>query len=85
MARLYLRPVQFVDTPVGRDGEVARLAGGLSWFAAWELIVREDGRRIAQRTIPVASLPDASYVNAYKIAFVYVSTVRRCLPPALKT
>ena len=32
-AKTYLRPVQFVDTPVGRDGEVARLAGGLCWFA----------------------------------------------------
>ncbi len=55
-ARLYLRPVQFVDTPVGRDG-VARLAGGLSWFAAYELVVVEGGRRTRQRTIPVAELP----------------------------
>ena len=34
----HLRPVQFVDTPVGRDGQVARLAGGMLWFAAYELI-----------------------------------------------
>ncbi|WP_375427927.1 dihydropteroate synthase [uncultured Sphingomonas sp.] len=46
---MYLRPVQFVDTPVGRDGEVARLAGGMQWFAAYE--VTRDG---ATRTIPVA-------------------------------
>ncbi|MES1974312.1 MAG: dihydropteroate synthase [Pseudomonadota bacterium] len=46
---LYLRPVQFVDTPVGRDGEVARLAGGMTWFAAYEVIGR-GGRR----TIPIA-------------------------------
>lgn len=55
-ARLYLRPTQFVDTPVGRD-DVARLAGGLNWFAAYELIAAEGGRRIAQRTIPVPDLP----------------------------
>lgn len=57
-ARLYLRPVQFADTPVGRDGEVMRLAGGLSWFAAWELIAVENGRRVLQQTIPVGALPD---------------------------
>ncbi|AJP70860.1 dihydropteroate synthase [Sphingomonas hengshuiensis] len=56
-ARLYLRPVQFVDTPVGQDRAVARLAGGLGWFAAYELIVVEDGRRTAQVTIPVDALP----------------------------
>ena len=46
---LHLRPVQFVDTPVGRDGEVARLAGGMQWFAAYE--VSEGG---AKRTVSVA-------------------------------
>ncbi len=53
-ARCYLRPVQFVDTPVGRDGEVARLAGGLQWFAAYELIAVVDGKRVAQRCVPVS-------------------------------
>jgi len=50
---LHLRPVQFVDTPVGRDGEVARLAGGMLWFAAYEVI--EGGRR---RTVPITALAD---------------------------
>ncbi|MET3827852.1 dihydropteroate synthase [Sphingomonas sp. PvP055] len=50
---LHLRPVQFVDTPVGRDGEVARLAGGMLWFAAYDVIER--GRR---RTVPIAALAD---------------------------
>lgn len=56
-ARLYLRPVQFVDTPVGRDGDVVRIAGGLSWCSAFELIAVEGGKRTLQRTIPVADLP----------------------------
>ncbi|MGY2734768.1 dihydropteroate synthase [Sphingomonas sp. UYP23] len=51
MSSLHLRPIQFVDTPVDRDGEVARLAGGMLWFAAYEVI--EDGRR---RTVPIADL-----------------------------
>jgi len=50
---LHLRPAQFVDTPVGRDGEVARLAGGMLWFAAYEVI--EADRR---RTVPITALAD---------------------------
>jgi dihydropteroate synthase len=49
---LHLRPVQFVDTPVTHaDGAVARLAGGLQWFAAYEVI--ELGKR---RTVAVAEI-----------------------------
>ncbi|MFN3677967.1 MAG: dihydropteroate synthase [Sphingomonas pseudosanguinis] len=47
---MHLRPVQFVDTPVGlEDGSVARLAGGMQWFAAYE--VREGTNR---RIVPIA-------------------------------
>ena len=63
-ARLYLRPVQFADSPIERDGEVARLAGGLIWFSAWELIAVENGRRVLRRTLPVADLPDDERLRA---------------------
>ena len=47
---MYLRPVRFVDTPVGLpDRSVARLAGGMLWFAAYEVRDRA-GLRI---TVPV--------------------------------
>lgn len=46
---LHLRPVQFVDTPIGRDGEVARIAGGMQWFSAYEVIAGG-----AKRTVPIA-------------------------------
>jgi dihydropteroate synthase len=39
--RSYLRPTAFVDSPFGHDGKVARLAGGLVWFAAVEIISGE--------------------------------------------
>lgn len=55
-AKLYLRPVRFVDSPVGRDGEVARLVGGLTWFAGYELIAVEGGRRVLQRDIAVSDV-----------------------------
>ena len=49
---LYLRPVHFVDTPVGLpDGAAARLAGGMQWFAAYE--VTGDGER---RVVPVSGV-----------------------------
>ena len=51
---LHLRPVQFVDTPVGREGDVARLAGGMLWFAAYEVI--EQG---ARRTVAIADFDRA--------------------------
>jgi dihydropteroate synthase len=38
MSRVYLRPTGLVDAPFGHDGKVARLAGGLQWFGAVELI-----------------------------------------------
>jgi len=64
-ARLYLRPVQFVDTPIGHDeGTVARLAGGLCWFGAFELIAVEGGKRTLQRTIAVADLPTDERLQA---------------------
>ena len=49
---MHLLPTQFVASPIHHpDGAVARLAGGMLWFAAYE--VREQGRR---RTIPVADI-----------------------------
>jgi len=62
--RLYLRPVQFADAPIGRDGEVARLAGGLLWFSAYELIEAEGGRRTASRIVSLGDLPDDDGLQA---------------------
>jgi len=49
--RVYLRPTAFVDAPYGLEGRAARLAGGLAWFAAVELIGR-DGAEL----VPVAAI-----------------------------
>ncbi|UVO50329.1 dihydropteroate synthase [Sphingomonas sp. SUN019] len=54
---LHLRPTQFVDTPMTLpDGAVARLAGGMQWFAAYEVI--EDNQRRTVSVADVASLGD---------------------------
>ena len=52
MTRTLIRPTGFVDSPFGHDGKVARLAGGLNWFAQVELI-HEDGSR---ELVPVAGI-----------------------------
>jgi dihydropteroate synthase len=36
--KIYLRPTGFVDAPFGHDGKVVRLAGGLLWFSALEIL-----------------------------------------------
>jgi dihydropteroate synthase len=50
--RTLLRPTGFVDSPFGHDGKVARLAGGLSWFASVELIHGDSAREL----VPVADI-----------------------------
>jgi dihydropteroate synthase len=56
--RTLLRPTAFVDSPFGHDGKVARLAGGLNWFAAVELIHVEHGRRVSAELAPVEGVED---------------------------
>ncbi len=54
--RTLLRPTAFVDSPFGFDGQVARLAGGLIWFAAVELIKVEGHCRVATELVAVEGL-----------------------------
>ena len=56
MARTLIRPAAFVDSPFGHDGKVARLAGGLNWFAAVELLRVEGNRRVSAELISVEQL-----------------------------
>jgi dihydropteroate synthase len=56
--RRLLRPTGFVDSPFGHDGKVARLAGGLNWFAMVELLTVDDGRRSAAELVPVESIEE---------------------------
>ena len=53
MSRTLIRPTAFVDSPFGHDGKVARLAGGLSWFAAVELLTVDGNKRASTELVPV--------------------------------
>jgi dihydropteroate synthase len=52
---LYLRPTAFVDTPVGFDGQVMRLAGGMSFFSAFE-VIRREGLKITKELVAVGAI-----------------------------
>jgi dihydropteroate synthase len=54
--RTLLRPTGFVDSPFGHDRKVARLAGGLNWFAAVELIRVEGHRRTSTELVSVEGI-----------------------------
>jgi len=56
--RTLIRPTAFVDSPFGHDGKVARLAGGLNWFAAVELIQVEGQQRVSTDLVPVEDIED---------------------------
>ncbi|WEK44728.1 MAG: dihydropteroate synthase [Candidatus Sphingomonas colombiensis] len=52
MSSLQIRPIHFVGTPVGLpEGSVARLAGGMMWFGAYEV---RDGA--ARYVVPVTDI-----------------------------
>ncbi|NNC73278.1 MAG: dihydropteroate synthase [Sphingomonadaceae bacterium] len=55
-ADLYFRPAAFVDAPFGLDGKVKRVAGGLLWFSAFEVIAVEGGERAEPRLVTVEAL-----------------------------
>jgi len=56
--RTLIRPTGFVDSPFGHDGKVARLAGGLNWFSAVELIDVDGLRRSSTELVPVEGIQD---------------------------
>ncbi|WP_341633796.1 dihydropteroate synthase [Sphingomonas agri] len=45
-----------MDSPFGHDGKVARLAGGMNWFAMVELIHVEGHRRTGTELVPVEGI-----------------------------
>ena len=56
--RKLLRPTAFVDAPFGYDGQVARLAGGMGWFSAVEILTVDGQRRSASELVGVADIED---------------------------
>lgn len=82
-ARLYLKPIWFVPTPIGLpDGSAARMGNGLIWFQGYEVSAFDGARRIARVVVPVAEfdaaiarLPDALAARAQLLA-ANISAIR---------
>ena len=56
---MHLLPTQFVDAPFAYpDGAVSRLAGGMQWFAAYEVREGETKRIVPVAEIAALGLPD---------------------------
>jgi dihydropteroate synthase len=68
---MHLRPIQFVDSPIGLpDGSVARLAGGMQWFAAYNVI--ETGSR---RTLSVPEFEATLGANDERAAALHAAII----------
>jgi dihydropteroate synthase len=56
MTRTLIRPTGFVDSPFGHDAKVARLAGGMNWFSAVELLKVEGHQRVSAELVAVEGI-----------------------------
>jgi len=54
--QIYLRPCAFIETPVGFDGQAARLAGTMVYFSALEVIQTEGGKRHSKALVALSEL-----------------------------
>ena len=81
-ATLYFRPTAFIDAPFNRDGQFARLAGGLQFFSAWDVIAVDGGQRLPQRLVPVDRIDDflatlsAEQATAARVTIKNVTSAR---------
>jgi dihydropteroate synthase len=80
----YLRPTAFVDAPFGHDGQLLRLAGGLTWFSAVEIIRVDSGRRVSQQLVPVERL-DAELDEAGRAVLARITAPRPALTLGSRT
>jgi dihydropteroate synthase len=76
--RVYLRPTAFVDAPFGLDGKVERLAGGLCWFSAVELVVMDGRARLSTELVTVEDIADrlTSLGDGARRAWIALTTPR---------
>ncbi|MEO6248048.1 MAG: dihydropteroate synthase [Sphingomicrobium sp.] len=84
MQRTLLRPTGFLDAPFGHDGKVARLAGGLNWFASVELLTIDGNRRTASELVPVEGI-EARFDDAMAADWARLTAPRGALQMGERT
>ena len=80
-ARIYLQPTAFVASPFGRDEVVARLAGGLLWFSAYEVIAVDGGVRTASMLVPIREIANLLASLSEEQAGQARATIARIVAP----
>ncbi len=80
-ARLYWRPTAFIDAPFGLDGQFARLAGGMQFFAAWHVVARDGGKRTGHWLIPIDRVDEALATLSPEQAQASRAVIARALAP----
>jgi len=80
-ARIYLQPTAFVASPFGRDEVVARLAGGLLWFSAYEVIAVDGGVRTASMLVPMREIANLLASLSEEQAGQARATIARIVAP----
>ena len=69
-AKIYLRPIHFIESPQQHDGLTEKLAGGMLWFAALEIMALQDGKykraiiAVSDWEEGIAKLPEALSIRA---------------------
>jgi dihydropteroate synthase len=80
-ATLYFRPTAFIDAPFGLDGQFARLAGGMQFFSAWEVIAVDGGVRVGKWLVPVDRIDDFIAALSDQQATLARQTITRATSP----
>lgn len=82
-SKLYFRPTAFIDAPFGYDNQFARLAGGMQFFAQWEVIAVDGGVRVGNWLVSVDRIDDAlSGLSAAQTEAAKVTITRATSPRA---
>jgi dihydropteroate synthase len=74
MAKLYLRPVHFIESPQQHDGASLRLAGTMLWFCGVEVITRNEGS-ISRAIVSVADWEQASKALPERASQIFANLI----------
>jgi dihydropteroate synthase len=80
-ATLYFRPTAFIDAPFGLDGQFARLAGGMQFFSAWEVIAVDGGVRTGKWLVPIDGIENFIAALTDQQATLARQTIARVTSP----
>ncbi len=91
MRQIYLRPCAFIETPIGFDGQAARLAGSMVYFSAIEVIETDGGKRASKALVALENLEahlaglSGELAEAARSQFKHLTTPRPAIQMGART